>query len=39
MKKITVVGSGYVGMANGVALSQHNQVIILDINSYIRDEG
>ena len=33
MKKITVVGSGYVGMANGVALSQHNNVIILDINS------
>ena len=33
MKKITVVGSGYVGMANGVALSQNNPVIILDIDS------
>lgn len=33
MKNITVVGSGYVGMANGVALSQQNNVIILDINS------
>ena len=32
MKNITVVGSGYVGMANGVALSQQNNVIILDIN-------
>lgn len=32
MKKITVVGSGYVGMANGVALSQKNQVAILDID-------
>ena len=33
MKNITVVGSGYVGMANGVALAQNNNVIILDINS------
>ena len=33
MNKITVVGSGYVGMANAVALSQSNQVIVLDINS------
>ena len=32
MKKITVVGSGYVGMANAVALSQKNPVIILDID-------
>jgi len=32
MKNITVVGSGYVGMANGVALAQNNNVIILDIN-------
>ena len=33
MKKITVVGSGYVGMANAVALARRNQVIILDINA------
>lgn len=33
MKKITVVGSGYVGMANAVALSQNNPVIILDIDA------
>lgn len=33
MKKITVVGSGYVGMANAVALSQKNPVIILDIDA------
>ena len=31
--KITVVGSGYVGMANAVALSRKNPVIILDIDS------
>jgi len=31
--KITVVGSGYVGMANAVALSKKNPVIILDIDS------
>jgi len=32
MKNITVVGSGYVGMANATALAQNNNVIILDIN-------
>ncbi len=31
-RKITVVGSGYVGMSLAVLLSQHNDVIILDID-------
>lgn len=30
--KITVVGSGYVGMSLSVLLSQHNYVTVLDIN-------
>ena len=30
--KITVVGSGYVGMSLGVLLAQHNDVILLDID-------
>ncbi|MDB3952175.1 3-hydroxyacyl-CoA dehydrogenase NAD-binding domain-containing protein, partial [Gammaproteobacteria bacterium] len=34
LKKITVVGSGYVGMSLAVLISQHHQVCIYDI-----DEG
>ena len=30
--KITVVGSGYVGMSLSVLLSQRNDVIVLDID-------
>ena len=30
--KITVVGSGYVGMSLAVLLAQHNDVIVLDID-------
>jgi len=33
MKKITVVGSGYVGLSNAILLSQKNKVTILDIDS------
>ncbi|MEK9943070.1 MAG: NAD-binding protein, partial [Gammaproteobacteria bacterium] len=30
--KITVVGSGYVGMSLSVLLAQHNDVVVLDID-------
>ena len=32
--KITVVGSGYVGMSLAVLLAQHNDVVVLDVDPY-----
>ena len=31
--KVTIVGSGYVGMSLAVLLAQHNNVTVLDIDS------
>ena len=32
--KITVVGSGYVGMSLAVLLAQHNDVVVLDVDAF-----
>ena len=32
MKRITVVGAGYVGLANAIALAQRHAVTLLDID-------
>ena len=34
MKKIAVVGAGYVGISNAIILAQHNEVKLIEINQY-----
>jgi UDPglucose 6-dehydrogenase len=36
--KITVVGSGYVGMSLAILLAQHNDVVVLDVDPYRVDK-
>lgn len=35
--KITVVGAGYVGLANAILLAQHNEVVALEVNPTVVD--